>query len=88
MMTVIDKDGVPTKDYMLIMCYQRIIILQDFNNPNNKPEETEESFKTMSKLKTQCYVMSGQLELAVTLLKKTGRSKSFPTSGRNHTSVV
>ena len=71
MMTVMDKDGVPTKDYArAIMCYQRMVILQDFNNPNNKPEETEESFKTMGKL-AQCYVMSGQLQLAVTLLQKT-----------------
>lgn len=71
MMTVHDKDGVHTKDYKrAIACYQRMIIVQDFNNPNNKPEETEDSFKTMGKL-AQCYVMSGQLELAVTLLQKT-----------------
>ena len=70
-MDEIDKDGVPTKDYKrAIMCLQRMVIVQDFNNPNNKPELTEESFKTMGKL-AQCYVMSGQCDLAVTLLKKT-----------------
>ena len=85
MMTVIDKDGVPTglcSSHCVISAYY----LARLNNPNNKPEETEESFKTMGKL-AQCYVMSGQLELAVTLLKRR-KSKSFPTSGRNHTSVV
>lgn len=53
-----------------ICMYQRMIIIKDFNNPNNTDELNEDAFKTMGQL-AEAYVMKGNLELAVEMLRKT-----------------